>query len=73
MEVTAGYLALSSACPPREGEAMCGGDWSDTESSDLVSKLLKGIKTKAGITIQLETYEDSGVEGSSESRSETSV
>ena len=73
MEVTAGYLALSSACPPREGEAMFGGDRSSTESPELVSQLLKGIKTEAGITIQLQTYEDSGVEGSSKSKSETSM
>ena len=74
MEVTAGYLALSgSSAPPREGEVMIGNDRSDTESPELESRLIKGIKTDAGITIQLEKYEDSGVEGSSESRSETSV
>ena len=57
MEVTGGYLELSTLAVEKEGEVM--DDCRDSESpvSDVsasVSQLIKGIKTKAGITIQLE-------------------
>ena len=69
MEVSAGYLALSTAAAPREGEAMMEGDRSDTDSPEMERRLIKGVKTGAGITIQLEACGDMKVtrENSSES------
>lgn len=62
MEVSAGYLQLSSI-PMKEGELM--GERDNTQSPELdllsssvtsVSQLIKGVKTDAGITIQLDQY-----------------
>ena len=75
MEVTAGYLPLSTAAAAREGEAMCDEESrSDTESPELVRKLIKGVKTGAGITIQLQTCDGSpGGRRLAENANETSV
>lgn len=72
MEVTAGYLALSVCAPPREGETMTD-DRSDTDSPELVRKLIKGVKTGVGITIQLDACENSGDDRSSGDTNETST
>ena len=45
MEVSSGYLALSTAAAPREGEAMMEGDRSDTDSPEMERRLIKGVKT----------------------------
>ena len=57
MEVSAGYLELSALAVEREGTVM--EECRDSESPELdlpssVTQLIKGIKTKAGITIQLQ-------------------
>lgn len=73
MENTAGYLALSSVAVEKEGEAMFG-DRSDTESPESISQLIRGIRTDAGIIIQLQTCGDSVHEDSqSADTNETSV
>ena len=53
MEVTSGYLELSKMATQREGQAMTG-ERSETDSPESVTQLIRGVKTNAGITIQLE-------------------
>lgn len=73
MEVTAGYLALSTVAEQQEGQVMIA-DRSGTDSPESVSQLIKGVTTDAGITIQLEECADSSQENSqSLLKNETSV
>lgn len=57
MEVSAGYLELSTI-PKKEGETMEEQNRSYSPDQDVmsssVSQLIKGVKTNAGITIQLD-------------------
>ena len=51
MEVTSGYLELTTLAAEREGEVMVECRDSDSPDSDIpssVSQLIKGVKTKAG-------------------------
>ena len=76
MEISAGYLALSTVAE-REGQAMeeCGGSQSpefDAISSS-VSQLIKGVKTDVGITIQLDECTDCSQDSSRHTSDETCI
>ena len=73
MEQSAGYLSLSCAAEEREGEVMIE-DMSDTEPPQSVVRFKRGITTGAGITIQVDEYDDdSGLEEYPNEMNETSV
>ena len=63
MEVTAGYLTLTTVADQREGQVMVGMR-SGTDSPESVSQLIKGVTTDAGITIQLDECTNSSQESS---------